>query len=207
VLSVAYAPERVNTIYNYDPEQAAALLEESGWMMGDDGIRAKDGQRLSFECTYAEGASTYETQIPYMQQAWREVGIEMLPSAIPFPTLLENNDAGNFQMSVLGFTWTVDGDQSAMFESTQTPPQGFNMMRYSNPEYDALVEQSKSELDVEKRIDILTELSNIANDDMAAGITVFRKSIYGAAPRVHNFFPNGYSNVWWLTRAWVDQEA
>jgi ABC-type transport system substrate-binding protein len=81
------------------------------------------------------------------------------------------------------------------------------MMRYSNPEYDALVEASKSELDVEKRIDILTEMSNIVNDDMAAGITVFRKSIYGAAPRVHNFFPNGYSNVWWLTRAWVDQEA
>jgi peptide/nickel transport system substrate-binding protein len=207
VLSIAYAPDRVNTIYNYDPEKAASLLEESGWMMGDDGIRTKDGQRLSFECTYAEGASTYETQIPYMQQAWREIGVEMLPSAIPFPTLLENNDAGNFQMSVLGFSWTVDGDQSPMFQSTQTPPQGFNMMRYSNPEYDALVEASKSELDVEKRIDILTEMSNIVNDDMAAGITVFRKSIYGAAPRVHNFFPNGYSNVWWLTRAWVDQEA
>ncbi len=128
---------------------------------GGDGIREKDGQRLSFDCTYSEGASTYETQIPYMQQAWREVGVEMLPSAIPFPTLLENNDAGNFQMSVLGFSWSVDGGQHVMFGSEYTPPQGFNMMRYSNPDYDALIQPSLTELDVEKRIDILIEMSNI----------------------------------------------
>jgi len=204
VLSIAYAPDRVNTIYTYDPDKAKSLLEEAGWTEGGDGIREKDGQRLSFECTYAEGAATYLAQIPYMQQAWREVGVEMLPSAIPFPTLLDNNDAGNFQMSVLGFTWSVDGGQDVMFQCSQTPPTGFNMMRYCNEDYDALVEPSKAELDVEKRIDILTEMSNIVNDDMAAGITVFRKSIYGATARVHNFFPNGYSNIWWVTRAWLD---
>jgi peptide/nickel transport system substrate-binding protein len=207
VLSVAYAPERVNTIYNYDPDEAIRLLEESGWMPGADGIREKDGERLSFECTYSEGASTYETQIPYMQQAWREVGIEMLPAAIPFPTLLENNDAGNFQMSVLGFSWSVDGGQHVMFGTDYTPPQGFNMMRYSNPEYDALIEPSLTELDVEARIDILIEMSNLVNDDAAVGITVFRKQIYGAAPRVRNFFPVGYANVWWITRTWLDDQA
>ncbi len=205
VLSIAYAPDRVNTIYNYDPDQARALLEEAGWVEGSDGIREKDGQRLSFECTYAEASATYEIQIPYMQQAWREVGVEMLPAAIPFPTLLDNNDAGNFQMSVLGFTWSVDGGQEVMFGTNYTPPTGFNMMRYSNEEYDALIRPSQTELDVEKRIDILIEMSNIANDDMAAGINVFRKSIMGANPRVHNFFPNGYSNVWWVTRAWLDE--
>jgi peptide/nickel transport system substrate-binding protein len=204
VLSIAYAPDRINTIYTYDPEKAAALLDEAGWTVGGDGIREKDGKRLSFECTYAEGAPTYLAQIPYMQQAWREVGVEMLPSAIPFPTLLENNDAGNFQMSVLGFSWSVDGGQDVMFGCEALPPNGFNMMRYCNEEYDALIVPSQTELDVEKRIDILIEMSNIVNDDMAAGITVFRKSIMGGSPRVHNFFPNGYSNVWWLTRAWVD---
>ena len=206
VLSIAYAPDRINTIYNFDPEKAKSLLEEAGWTEGKDGIREKDGKRLSFDCTYAEGAPTYLAQIPYMQQAWREVGVEMLPAAIPFPTLLDNNDAGNFQMSVLGFSWSVDGGQDPMFQCSMTPPNGFNMMRYCNEEYDALVEPSKAELDVEKRIDILVEMTNIVNDDMAAGITVFRKSIMGASPRVHNFFPNGYSNVWWLTRAWLDAE-
>jgi peptide/nickel transport system substrate-binding protein len=204
VLSPAFDPSRINTIYNYDPEKAGQLLDEAGWTMGGDGIREKDGQRLSFEMQYAEGSPTYESQVPYMQQAWREVGIEMLPTAIPFPTLLENTDTGNFQVVTLGFSWTTTGDQSSMFQSTMLPPNGFNMMHYSNPEYDALVEPSKQELDPEKRIDILIEMSNIANDDAAAGINVFRKSIYGGSPRVHNFFPSDFFELWWLTRAWVD---
>jgi ABC-type transport system substrate-binding protein len=97
------------------------------------------------------------------------------------------------------------GDLSILFASDRVPPDGFNKMHYSNPEYDALVEPSKRELDVEKRIDLLVEQGNIVNDDAAVGINVFTKDIYGAAPRVHNFFPNGYSEVWWLNRAWVDQ--
>ena len=32
----------------YDPEAGKAILEEAGWVVGSDGIREKDGQRLSF---------------------------------------------------------------------------------------------------------------------------------------------------------------
>ncbi|MGD9712529.1 MAG: ABC transporter substrate-binding protein, partial [Thermomicrobiales bacterium] len=34
----------------HDPESAAAALESAGWSVGDDGIRAKEGVRLAFEC-------------------------------------------------------------------------------------------------------------------------------------------------------------
>lgn len=206
VLSIAYAPEEINTIYQYDPEMAASLLEDAGWTMGDDDIREKDGQRLSFEMIYSEGYAPYEQQVPYMQQAWREVGVEMIPAVIPFPTLIEDIEAGNYEMALLGFGWTPDGDQSTMYASNMMPPNGFNWQRYSSEEYDALVGPSKTELDIEERIDILIEQSNIANDDAATGITVFLKDVYGASPRVHNFFPNGYSTVWWLTKAWLEAE-
>jgi peptide/nickel transport system substrate-binding protein len=205
VLSIAYAPERINTIYHYDPEKAGALLDEAGWIMGTDGIREKDGERLSFEMTYSEGYAPYEIQVPYMQQAWREAGIEMIPAIIPFPTLLEDDLAGNYEMSLLGFGWDPDGGQDAMFACNMTPPNGFNIQRYCNPDYDALVEPSKRELDVEKRIDLLIEMSNIVNDDAAVGITVFLKDLYAASPRVRNFFPNGYSAVWWITKTWLEE--
>ncbi len=104
VVSPAYAPDRINTIYNYDPEKAASLLDEAGWTMGADGIREKDGERLSFEMYYSEGYAPYETQVPYMQQAWREAGIEMIPAIIPFPTLLDDTLAGNFEMTLWGFS-------------------------------------------------------------------------------------------------------
>lgn len=205
IVSPAYAPDRINTIYLYDPEKAASLLDEAGWTIGADGIREKDGERLSFEMYYSEGYAPYETQVPYMQQAWRESGIEMIPAIIPFPTLLDDTLAGNFEMTLWGFQFDTTGDQSDMFACNMVPPSGFNTMKYCSEEYDALIEPSKSELDPDKRVDILVEMSNIANDDAAVGITVFLKDIFGAGERLHNVFPNAYSEVWWVTRTWLDQ--
>jgi len=205
VLSIAYAPDRINTIYTYDPDRARSLLDEAGWTEGGDGIREKEGTRLSFECMYSEGVARYETQIPYMQQAWREVGIEMIPTAVPFPTLSDAADAGTYQMAVWGFSWTPDPSQGDMFRCDAVPPNGFNSMRYCNEEFDRLDEQARVELDEQRRIELIIQASNIVNDEMAAGITVFSKSIYGASPRVHNFLPNGFGEMWWVPYAWVEQ--
>ncbi|MGI8642531.1 MAG: ABC transporter substrate-binding protein, partial [Thermomicrobiales bacterium] len=50
LLSPAYAPDQIDTVYNYDPERARELLAEAGWTDEDgDGIVEKDGQPLSFE--------------------------------------------------------------------------------------------------------------------------------------------------------------
>jgi len=206
VLSIAYAPDKINTIYTFDPDKARSLLDEAGWSEGKDGIREKDGKRLSFECVYSEGSETYEIQIPYMQQAWREVGVEMLPSAIPFTTQLDVVDQGNFEMSLIGFQWGATGAQEIMFGCKATPPNGFNEMHYCSEDYDALIEPSKTTLDQATRAEILIQMTNIVNDDQPAGITVFRKDVYGGSPRIHNFFPNGVERMSWLTRAWVDAE-
>jgi len=207
VLSVAYAPDQVNTVYNYDPEKAMSLLEEAGWIDSDgDGIREKDGVKFSFECLYSEGVATYAQQLPYMQQSWNEVGIEMIPTAVPFPTLSQNSEAGNFQMAVAGFNWSVDGSQIAMFGCESVPPAGFNRFGYCNPEYDELENRARVELDPEARIDLLLEASNIVNDEAVIGIMVFRKSIVGSSPRLHNFIPNGYSTVWSITKVWVEEQ-
>ncbi len=85
VLSIAYRPEDTNTVYNFDAEKAKSLLEEAGWVDSDgDGIREKDGVKFSFECLFSEGVATYEQQLPFMQQSWADVGIEMKPTAVPF---------------------------------------------------------------------------------------------------------------------------
>ena len=129
----------------------------------------------------------------------------MIPTSLPFPTLIDNAIAGAFQMNVAGFSWSVDGGQGTMFRCDSTPPDGFNRMRYCNEVYDKLDDQQMRELDVQKRIEVLTQASNIVNNDAAVGITVFSKNIMGANPRVHTFLPNGYSDVWWVQYASVDQ--
>lgn len=208
VLSQAYAPDRTNTVYNFDPDMSRSLLEQAGWVDSDgDGIVEKDGVKFSFEFIYSEGVATYVQQIPYMQQAWREVGIEAIPSAIPFPTLLDETDNGTYQMTVQGFGWSPDGAQIAMYGCEFTPPSGFNSMRYCNEEFDRLETAAITELDPEARIDLLIEASNIVNDEVATGIIVFRQSIVGFSPRLNNFIPNGYSTVWSIGKTWVSVDS
>ncbi|MDQ3442596.1 MAG: ABC transporter substrate-binding protein [Chloroflexota bacterium] len=208
VLSQAYAPDRTNTVYNFDPDMARSLLEQAGWVDSDgDGIVEKDGVKFSFEFIYSEGVATYVQQIPYMQQAWREVGIEAIPSAIPFQTLLDETDNGTYQMTVQGFNWSPDGAQIAMYGCESTPPQGFNSMRYCNEEFDRLETAAITELDPEARIDLLIEASNIVNDEVATGIIVFRQSIVGSSPRLNNYIPNGYGTVWSISKTWVSADS
>ena len=39
----------------YDPEGAAALLDEAGWVMGEDCIREKDGVKAELNLLYSTG--------------------------------------------------------------------------------------------------------------------------------------------------------
>ncbi len=205
VLSIAYRPEAINTIYNFDVDKANSLMDEAGWVDEDgDGVREKDGVKFEFECLYSEGVATYEQQLPYMQQAWAEIGINMKPTAVPFTALLDGTDTGDYEMAVYGFSWSIDGGQIDMFGCDFLPPQGFNSMRYCNPEYDELAQAANKELDPEKRTQMLIEASNIVNDEQAAGYIVFRQEINGSRKTLHNYLPNGYSHLWGVSFYWTE---
>jgi peptide/nickel transport system substrate-binding protein len=205
VLSVAYRPEEINTVYDFNVDMANQLMEEAGWVDEDgDGVREMNGVPFSFECLFSEGVATYEQQLPYMQQAWAEIGVEMLPTAVPFTSLLDATDTGGFEMAVFGFSWGIDGGQIDMFGCNFLPPQGFNSMRYCNEEYDALALEAERTLDPEARIALLIEASNIVNDEAAAGYIVFRQTIWGNRNTLHNFIPNGYSTLWSLPFVWTE---
>ncbi|MFC9772624.1 MULTISPECIES: ABC transporter substrate-binding protein [unclassified Pseudarthrobacter] len=57
-----------------DPEGAKKLLEDNGWKTGADGIREKDGKRLSLSVLYFYQTNVYE----YLQQQLRAVGIDLV---------------------------------------------------------------------------------------------------------------------------------
>lgn len=204
-LSVAYRPEAVRTHYAHDPEQARALLDEAGWTVGDDGIREKDGYRFRFEIIFNDTSETFAQQVPYMQQAWREVGLEMEARTIPFGAIFDAVTAGDFDMALSSYGWSIDGSQGEVFRCDSIPPDGLNRMRYCNPHYDELDDRQMRELDGEKRIELLTELTNIVTDEAAAGVLVFQQRIAGSSPRVRNYFPNDYNQSWCMPWVWLDE--
>lgn len=61
----------------YDPEGAAAILDEAGWVMGDDGIREKDGQACAFTLMYHPSDSVRQALAEDMANQLRELGIDV----------------------------------------------------------------------------------------------------------------------------------
>ena len=204
-LSPAYAPEEVTPVYRFDPEKAKALLEESGWVDSDgDGIREKDGVKLSMAFPFIEGGVNTQL-VPYLQQCYADIGLEILPEAGPQTTLIDRIMSMDYQLSLIGVTWYADGDQGVLFRCDSATPNGFNLVHWCSPEYDALDDQQVVELDREKRMNILKQMSNIVSEDAALTILYFDQGIVGSQPRLKNFFPNGYGVTWSLNWMWVTE--
>ena len=73
--------------YPFDPEEARRTLEEAGWVDTDgDGIREKDGVRLSLTHSTTAGNRPRESMQAIMQQAWADVGIEVAIENYPAPS-------------------------------------------------------------------------------------------------------------------------
>lgn len=205
-LSPAYAPDRIEHIYEFDPERAGTLLDEAGWVMGDSGIRERDGVPFSIDFTYEEDSETYAQLVPYLQQAWQEVGIELKPQAMPFPAQQAEINKRNYDTALTGITMNTTGNQATLFRCDSTYPQGYNEVKYCNPEYDALDDQQRQELDPERRRELMIEAANIIAHDVPVLPLVFVSALVATHPRVHNYGPSGYSIFATMPWIWVERE-
>ncbi|MCG8710562.1 ABC transporter substrate-binding protein [Brenneria sp. 4F2] len=71
----AYSPE-INH-YSYSVEKAGQLLEQAGWQKGGDGVRVKDGRRLTLTLHVPTGNRTREQSAAIIQQDLKKLGIDV----------------------------------------------------------------------------------------------------------------------------------
>ena len=92
-----------NLAVQFDPEAAKQELDAAGWVPGPDGIRAKDGQRLSFSYVQTGDTPTKRATSGALVAMMRNVGADMQVRQVPsseFSTIIANKE---FDMIFSGF--------------------------------------------------------------------------------------------------------
>lgn len=130
----------------FDPEEAARLLDEAGWTEGTDGIRLKDGEPLTLSLLGGGIESTLA------QQHLRAVGIDLQIREVDAAQYVEIQASGDYDLAGYNLT-RADGDVlKAVFstEYTNVPRLG------ANPLDDVLREVSVT-LDPDARAEAIAE--------------------------------------------------
>jgi len=132
----------------FDPAAAGRLLDEAGWRVGEDGIRAKDGQRLAFTLITNHGNAQRKAIGTIVQDQWRKIGVDCAFQLFEWAVFLKDFiNPGRFDACILGWSMGNDFDLYQLWHSSQTHPQQLNFVGYANPEADALIEQLRRTYD------------------------------------------------------------
>ena len=102
------------TYYDYDIEKAKQILDDAGWTVGSDGIREKDGQKLSIKFLATKEKDAMDTLIPMLQKQWGELGVDFKANTMEFNTVIstvgDDSAVGDWDVSYLGFSFTNPED-------------------------------------------------------------------------------------------------
>ncbi|MCC6792955.1 MAG: hypothetical protein IT336_14805, partial [Thermomicrobiales bacterium] len=186
----AYAPDEITETYDYDPEKAAQILDAAGWVPGDDGIRAKDGERLSFRAL-GSNAKPAEGTVLAIQEFLSAIGVEITP-VLEGDTYFDTLLAKNYDVALVNYTFAPDPDQSLAWASDSL----YNAWGYSNPRVDELLKEGLATSDVEARKPLYVEMQNILLADLPAAVLFFPQRVTGVNNRVANYVPTAVGYYW-----------
>ena len=151
----AYTDVEMNNNWNYNPEKAEQLLEESGWIMNEEtGIREKDGAPLELRYLYDSGVDISEAYATAVDAQLAEVGIEVNTEGLEQMQWWMESYSGNYDMSV----WNLPG-------SPETPHSHFTSMLDSSAEYAALLKME----DVQDVYDNINGFLTTADQEKVSG--------------------------------------
>ncbi len=158
--------------YPYDPERAKALLDEAGFVPGEGGVREKDGVRLAFTMSTSAGNQLRESAQLILQQAYKDIGVEMTIDNRPASTLwTEDVPAGKFDTLMVAWDNAIqsDPDPTSRLHTSMIPVEtgaGANYVQFKNPEADRLMEQGVRETDQAKRAEIYRQLQALLAEEL-----------------------------------------
>lgn len=115
----------------------------------------KNGEELTLDLQISSGSQ----QAQIIQAMLKEIGINIEIQSIESATLIAQAGSGEFELGFLAFTYNDPDVLYLAFHSSQIG--GLNHARSKNEKLDALLEQGRAEMDLEKRKEIYADAQKI----------------------------------------------
>ncbi len=202
-----------------DLDAANKLLDDAGWAMGSDGVRAKDGKRLSVLFQTSTNSVRQASQA-LIKQWWNEIGVEVELRNID-ASVFFGGDPGSpdtfqkFYADVEMYANEFDGTdpqkylgewQCSEAPRPETQWQGTNMSRYCDPEYDKLYATLGQTAGAEARGRIIVELNDKIVNSAAIVPLIWRGRVSTRSKTLGGVVMNPWDSELWNVADWYREK-
>ncbi|AMC13320.1 peptide ABC transporter [Liberibacter crescens] len=211
----AYVSTANDWCLKQDIEGANNLLDKAGWVKGSDGIRSKNGVRLSMLYQTSVNSVRQGTQ-SLIKDMWKKIGVETelrnINSSVFFgsdpssPDTVQRfyADAEMYADTFAGIdpevymqVWTCE-----KIPSPATSWHGENISRYCNQRYDDLVKKYQKTINFNERVEIAKQLNDILSGEVIHIPLVHRGMVYAYSNKLQGIELNGWDTPYWNIENW-----
>jgi len=156
----------------YDPAKANALLDQAGYLKGSDGIRAKDGKKLTLRIFGRENSNESKDSVAFVRDYLKAVGIDVQASNMSEDQLTDVIGKGEYDL--FQWDWGIEPDpdfQLSVFTCDQrsykdgdTISAGWSDSFLCDPAYEQLYQKQKTILDVQARAVVVKQAQEYLYD-------------------------------------------
>ncbi len=204
----------------YNPQKAAALLEAAGWQDSDgDGVRecracqnAAPGALMQAElATYPEYGEPMLLAQQLIAEMLKKIGLDLnlvtVEGSLMWADLASGGteQSGNYDLDLVddGYSGIDPSDflTEIYTSSASQPGNGMNFVRYQNADADALIQQTYS-LDESQRKTAFCQLAQLFDQDLPniPLVSIINADAYNA--RLENIISNSNDVVTWNVADW-----
>ena len=177
--------------HEFDVAKANRQLDDAGYRRGGDGIRTTpEGNRVEFNITVASNEPQHQRAAQLVAQQVEAVGVRMNVESIDAATLRQRRGTGNYASFITNLESHAHADPDALSFFFHSPvpnaPSASSFGKYANPQFDALVDQARRQIDNEERKRLLVEAQRIFAQDAPTLVLFYPHGDYAFRPSAYN---------------------
>ena len=148
-------------LVTYDQDKAKQLLDEAGWTEGSDGIREKDGKKLTLRYVTFGDSQLVKSTAAAMQKMMKDIGVDLQVAERPSSDFSQVIAEREFDVLTSGFT-SYDPYGVAYFKQVYASDSELNKSGTGTPEMDKKIAELQQLPTQEEQIKRANELEKEA---------------------------------------------